>query len=81
MDDSLYDEFGNYIGPELSGSDEACPSCSAEAPFWPLKAKAASAYHKKCVFQRVKECSDVEAFCLLCTCLSCHTNQIVSGMQ
>ncbi|KAK9842583.1 hypothetical protein WJX81_007484 [Elliptochloris bilobata] len=22
MDDSLYDEFGNYIGPELSGSDE-----------------------------------------------------------
>lgn len=22
MDDSLYDEFGNYIGPELSGSEE-----------------------------------------------------------
>ncbi|KAK9789575.1 hypothetical protein WJX73_003118 [Symbiochloris irregularis] len=22
MDESLYDEFGNYIGPELSGSDE-----------------------------------------------------------
>lgn len=21
MDDSLYDEFGNYIGPELSGSE------------------------------------------------------------
>ena len=29
MDDSLYDEFGNYIGPELSGSDEASPLCSA----------------------------------------------------
>jgi hypothetical protein len=22
MDDSLYDEFGNYIGPELDGSEE-----------------------------------------------------------
>jgi hypothetical protein len=22
MDDSLYDEFGNYIGPELSESEE-----------------------------------------------------------
>ena len=22
MDDSLYDEFGNYIGPELRSSDE-----------------------------------------------------------
>ena len=22
MDESLYDEFGNYIGPELSESDE-----------------------------------------------------------
>lgn len=22
MEDSLYDEFGNYIGPELSGSEE-----------------------------------------------------------
>ena len=22
MDESLYDEFGNYIGPELAGSDE-----------------------------------------------------------
>ena len=21
MDESLYDEFGNYIGPELSGSE------------------------------------------------------------
>jgi U5 small nuclear ribonucleoprotein component len=22
MDDSLYDEFGNYLGPELSSSEE-----------------------------------------------------------
>ena len=22
MDESLYDEFGNYIGPELAGSEE-----------------------------------------------------------
>lgn len=22
MEDSIYDEFGNYIGPELSGSEE-----------------------------------------------------------
>ena len=25
MDESLYDEFGNYIGPELSESDEVRP--------------------------------------------------------
>jgi hypothetical protein len=25
MDDNLYDEFGNYIGPELRDSDEVRP--------------------------------------------------------
>ena len=25
MDESLYDEFGNYVGPELSESDEVRP--------------------------------------------------------
>lgn len=39
MDESLYDEFGNYIGPELSESEEvlstecksfvSCPACSS----------------------------------------------------
>ena len=33
MDESLYDEFGNYIGPELSGSDEEVPPpLSSTAP-------------------------------------------------
>lgn len=28
MDESLYDEFGNYIGPELSGSEVSAMSAS-----------------------------------------------------
>ncbi len=32
MDDSLYDEFGNYIGPELSGSEVRLLSCSGSCP-------------------------------------------------
>ena len=32
MDDSLYDEFGNYIGPELSGSEVCMLSCSRSCP-------------------------------------------------
>jgi hypothetical protein len=32
MDDSLYDEFGNYIGPELSGSEVCTLSYSRPCP-------------------------------------------------
>ena len=30
MDDSLYDEFGNYIGPELDSSDDEASQVSEE---------------------------------------------------
>lgn len=41
MDDSLYDEFGNYIGPELSDSDQVKRiMCSLQASV--LHADAAS---------------------------------------
>lgn len=30
MEDSLYDEFGNYIGPELQSSDEDASETSSE---------------------------------------------------
>ncbi len=31
MDESLYDEFGNYIGPELAGSDEVRNCCACQS--------------------------------------------------
>jgi hypothetical protein len=30
--DELYDEFGNYVGPELSGSDEVRGDWAARRP-------------------------------------------------
>ncbi len=31
MDESLYDEFGNYVGPELSDSDAGSEEADAAA--------------------------------------------------
>lgn len=35
MDESLYDEFGNYIGPDLSDSDQVTPRRMAADPVGP----------------------------------------------
>ena len=33
MDEALYDEFGNYIGPELSEEDEVTQAYALRHPF------------------------------------------------
>jgi hypothetical protein len=43
MDDSLYDEFGNYIGPELSGSEVGVAS-EDPAPCWGLQLPRCSSH-------------------------------------